>query len=69
MRFDLWGSITYGQNLEPQISYAAYFAAICFRDHCFYQDGLISVARQGWMSQAGDILCGGLWKMYGRESE
>jgi len=49
MRFDHWGSITYGQNLEPQ-GVNRSFAAISPWNHLFYQRGLILSERQGWMS-------------------
>jgi hypothetical protein len=42
------------------------FVALFVLDFCFHQNELISVERQGWMSQGGGyFLPGALWKKEG----
>jgi hypothetical protein len=47
MQFDLWGSITYGQNLEPQGVGPAQINRDVVFEFCFHQNDLIAIERQG----------------------
>jgi hypothetical protein len=47
IRVDLWGSITYGQNLEPQGVEPAQINRDVAFEFCFHQNELMAIERQG----------------------
>src|SRR5258707_899656 len=55
MRFDLWGSITCGQSLEPQ-GVNRELAPTLFSNYGFHQSGPILSERQGWTSHGKKIV-------------